>query len=91
MDARHLTPEQRRSLILSLARHRDYFAALRKRMTACGWYTDDATYQSAVAAYHVIHAMIQTIPKPHVPAQPPPARADVSNCSPFRGPRPNAA
>jgi hypothetical protein len=56
--------------IRSLARRRDYFAALRQRMEKTGWYTNDPTYQSAVAAYHLIHGMLNTVPPAHVAAEP---------------------
>jgi hypothetical protein len=56
VNTHSLTPEQRQRLIRLLARHRDEIDRVVERMRAKAWYTDDALFNSLVAAHASLHA-----------------------------------
>jgi len=56
-------------------RHADGLDAIIKRMQAIGWFTDDAMFQTILAARHALHAAINSFTpaarQPAPPAEPP--------------------
>lgn len=60
MNVNGLTDEQRCRLKANLVRQRDGLDAMIKRMQAIGWFTDDAMFQTILAARHALHAAINS-------------------------------
>lgn len=60
MNVNGLNDEQRRRLKANLVRQRDGLDALIKRMQAVGWHTDDAMFQTILAARHALHAAVNS-------------------------------
>ena len=60
MNVNGLTEEQRRRLKANLVRQRDGLDAPIKRIQAIG-FTDDAMFQSILAARHALHAAVNSI------------------------------
>ena len=63
MDGAELSREQRTKLAGLLHRQRDQLCNLQKRMEAIGWYTDDPVYNAVIAAYHILHAASNALPR----------------------------
>ena len=70
MNVNGLTDEQRQRLKANLVRQRDGLDALIKRMQAVGWYSDDAMFQTILAARLALHAAVNSF----TPAKQPAAR-----------------
>lgn len=71
MNVHGLNDPQRQRLQATLTRHRDGVDAIIKRMQDVGWYTDDAMFQTLLAARHSLHAAINSFAPPERPAQKP--------------------
>jgi hypothetical protein len=61
VNANSLRPEQRERLRLLLTRHRDGIEHVVKHMRDKGWYTDDALFNSLVAAHASLHAAVSLL------------------------------
>lgn len=60
MNVHGLNDEQRLRLKANLVRHRDNLDGIIKRMQALGWFTDDAMFQTILAARHALHAAVNS-------------------------------
>jgi hypothetical protein len=61
VDARYLTQPERDAFKRLVIARRDEIGTCIKRMEARRWYTDDAVLQNLRAAWHALHAAVQSL------------------------------
>ena len=61
MDARYLTQKDRDAFKAAVIARREAVGRVIARMEARGWYTDDAVLHDLKAAWHALHAAVQSL------------------------------